>query len=196
MSLWAILYRILIGPLELFFETVFEIAARHVDNPAYAIIFLSLAMNFPVLPLYRRADAVQAEERDRENALAPWIKHIKKTFRGDERFMMLQAYYKENNYKPTDSLKGAISLLLEIPFFIAAYHFLSNLETIKGVSFGPIANLGVPDALLTMGPVTLNLLPILMTLINVISAAIYLKGFPLKSKVQMYGIAGVFLVFL
>ena len=121
MSIGSIIYRILIGPLELFFEVVFELADRHVSNPAYAIIMLSLAMNFLVLPLYRRADAVQAEERDRENALAPWIKHIKKTFKGDERFMMLQAYYRENNYKPTDTLKGSISLLLEIPFFIAAF---------------------------------------------------------------------------
>lgn len=196
MSLGEIIYRILIGPLELFFEEVFVIADRHVSNPAYAIIFLSLAMNFLVLPLYRRADAVQAEERDRENALAPWIKHIKKTFKGDERFMMLQAFYRENNYKPTDSLKGSISLLLEIPFFIAAYHFLSNLQTLRGVSFGPITDLGAPDALFSTGSVTLNILPILMTLINVISAAIYMKGFPLKSKIQMYGIAAVFLVFL
>lgn len=196
MSLGAILYKILIGPLELFFEVVFVIADRHVSNPAHAIIALSLAMNFLVLPLYRRADAVQAEERDRENALAPWIKHIKKTFKGDERFMMLQAFYKENNYKPTDSLKGSISLLLEIPFFIAAYHFLSNLQTLRGVSFGPITDLGAPDALISIGSVTLNFLPILMTLINVISAAIYMKGFPLKSKIQMYGIAAIFLVFL
>ena len=128
MSIGSIIYRILIGPLELFFEVVFELADRHVSNPAYAIIMLSLAMNFLVLPLYRRADAVQAEERDRENALAPWIKHIKKTFKGDERFMMLQAFYRENNYKPTDTLKGSISLLLEIPFFIAAYRFLSDTQ--------------------------------------------------------------------
>lgn len=196
MSLGAILYRIIIGPLELFFEVVFMIADRHVNNPAYAIIFLSIAMNFLVLPLYRRADAIQAEERDRENALAPWIKHIKKTFKGDERFMMLQAFYRENNYKPTDSLKGSVSLLLEIPFFIAAYHFLSHLQMLMGVSFGPITDLGAPDGLLTIGSVTLNLLPILMTLINVISAAIYMKGFPLKSKIQMYGVAAIFLVFL
>ena len=196
MSIGAILYRILIGPLELFFEVVFVIANRYVDNPAYAIVFLSLAMNFLVLPLYRRADAVQAEERDRENALAPWVNHIKKTFKGDERFMMLQAFYRENNYKPTDSLKGSVSLLLEIPFFIAAYHFLSNLQILQGVQFGPITDLGAPDALLTIGSVTLNVLPILMTLINVVSAAIYMKGFPLKSKIQMYGIAAIFLVFL
>ena len=196
MSIGEIIYKIFIGPLEMFFEVVFSIANRHVSNPAYAIIVLSLAMNFLVLPLYRRADALQAEERDRENALAPWIRHIKKTFKGDERFMMLQAYYRENNYKPTDSLKGSVSLFLEIPFFIAAYHFLSHLETLKGVAFGPIADLGAPDALINLGAVTINLLPILMTLINVISAAIYMKGFPLKSKIQMYGIAAIFLVFL
>ena len=196
MTFGEIIYKILIGPLELFFEVVFEIANRQVSNPAYAIIMLSLAMNILVLPLYRRADAVQAEERDRENALAPWIKHIKKTFKGDERFMMLQAYYRENDYKPTDSLKGSISLLLEIPFFIAAYHFLSNLQTLRGVGFGPISDLGAPDALINIGGMSVNVLPILMTLINVISAAIYMKGFPLKSKIQMYDIAAIFLVFL
>ena len=196
MTLGSLIYRILIGPLELFFEVVFVIADRHVSNPAYAIILLSLAMNFLVLPLYRRADAVQAAERDREQALSPWIKHIKRTFKGDERFMMLQTFYRQNNYKPTDSLKGSISLLLEIPFFIAAYHFLSNLEELRGISFGPIADLGSPDALISIGSAAINLLPILMTLINVISAAIYMKGFPLKSKIQMYGIAAIFLVFL
>ena len=59
MSIGSIIYRILIGPLELFFEVVFELADRHVSNPAYAIIMLSLAMNFLVLPLYSRADAVR-----------------------------------------------------------------------------------------------------------------------------------------
>ena len=38
---------------------------------------------------------------------------------------LLQTYYRQNNYKPTYVLKGATSLFLEIPFFIAAYAFLS-----------------------------------------------------------------------
>ena len=32
--------------------------------------------------------------------------------------------------------------------------------------------------------------------INVVSSAIYLKGFPLKTKIQLYGMALFFLVFL
>lgn len=196
MSILDIIYRILIGPLELFFEVVFVVANRLVENPAYAIIILSLAMNVLVLPLYRRADELQAQERDKEAELKPWVKHIKKTFKGNERFMMLQTFYRQNDYKPTDALKGSVSLLLEIPFFIAAYHFLSHLSVLQGVSFGPISDLGAPDGLIQWGGTTINFLPILMTLINVISAAIYMKGFPFRSKIQMYGIAVIFLVLL
>lgn len=196
MTIWTALYKLLIGPLELFFEVVFSMAYHVLNHPGLAIIFLSLAMNFLVLPLYRQADALQAEQRDKEMKLQPWITHIKKTFKGDERFMMLQTYYRQNHYKPTDALKGSVSLLLEIPFFIAAYRFLSGLQLLQGVSFGPIHDLGAPDGLLTVAGFSINVLPILMTLINVISAAIYMKGFPLKSKLQMYGMALIFLVFL
>jgi len=57
-------------------------------------------------------------------------------------------------------------------------------------------DLGAPDALLSIGGMSINLLPILMTLVNIVSSAIYLKGFPLKTKIQLYGMAIFFLVFL
>ena len=145
MSFWDILGTLLIKPLQLLFEVVFVMANRIVGDPGLAIIALSLAMNFLVLPLYRRADAMQEEEREMELRLHKGVAHIKKTFRGDERMMMLQTYYRQNNYKPTYVLKGATSLFLEIPFFIAAYAFLSNLALLHGVSFGPIRDLGAPD---------------------------------------------------
>ena len=153
-------------------------------------------MNFLVLPLYRRADAVQEATRDREKELAPGIQHIKKTFSGNERMMMLQTYYKQNHYSPLSAFSGSISLLLEIPFFLAAYQFLSNLALLDGASLGPIENLGAPDQLLTIGTLSINVLPVLMTLINFGSAAIYLRGFPLKTKIRTYAIAVVFLVLL
>ena len=91
--------------------------------------------------------------------MKPWTDHIKKTFKGDERFMMLQTFNRQNHYKQTDALKGSVSLLLEVPFFIAAYHFLSNLELLRGVPFGPIADLGAPDALMQLGGCRLTCCP-------------------------------------
>jgi len=180
----------------LLFEIIFQLANRFVDHPGLSIIFLSLIMNILVLPLYKRADAMQEEARDVDAKLHDGVAHIKKVFSGDEKMMMLQAYYRQNNYKPTSALNGSVSLLLEIPFFMAAYQFLSHLELLNGATLGPITDLGVPDGLLTVGGFTVNLLPVIMTLVNVISCALYLKGFPLKTKIQLYGMALFFLFFL
>lgn len=182
--------------MELLFEVIFTIANRIIGNEGLSIIFLSLAVNFLVLPLYKRADELQAEERDIQAKMASDIKHIKKKFKGDERFFMLQEYYRINHYKPIYALKSSVSLLLQIPFFIAAYNLLSGMQSLNGMSFGFIRDLGQEDTLFMIGSFPVNVLPILMTLINIISGVIYTKGHPLKAKIQVYGLAAVFLVLL
>lgn len=196
MTIFTILETLLIGPLKLIFENIFGIAYGIVMHQGLSIIFLSLVMNILVLPLYRRADVMQEEVRNKEAKIHDGVEHIKKTFSGDERMMILQTYYRQNDYKPTDILNGSISLFMQIPFFMAAYQFLSNLNTLHGASLGPIKDLGAPDGLLVIGGVAINLLPILMTLINMVSCILYTKGFPLKTKIQLYGMALFFLVFL
>ena len=196
MSVGTILYSLLISPLRLLFEIVFSFANKLTHQPGLSIIVLSLAINLLVLPLYRRSDAMQEEERRMQAKLQRGVAHIKKVFRGDERMLMLQTYYRQNHYKPTYVLRGATSLLLEIPFFMAAYSFLSDLAILSGVSFGPIADLSRPDALLTLFGMQVNLLPIVMTLVNCVSTAIFTKDYPAKTKVQLYGMAAFFLVFL
>ena len=196
MTLLSALDRLIFGPLELLFEVIFTVAYHNTALAGISILLLSVAINFLLLPLYRRADAIQEEERVQSQEMKPTIDHIRKTFQGDERFMILQTCYRQNNYKPYFALKGILPLMLEIPFFIAAYRFLSGLSILSGASFGPIRDLSRPDALLAFGGVTVNLLPVLMTAINIISGMIYTRGMPLRSKIQLYGMAGVFLVLL
>lgn len=196
MSITYILETLLIGPLKLVFEIIFSIAYDSIGHPGLAIAVLSLAMNILVLPLYRQADAMQEKARRVEEKLHDGVAHIKKTFSGDERMMILQVYYRQNHYSPLSALNGSVSLLLEIPFFIAAYQFLSHLGLLQGVSFGPIGDLSKPDGLIAIGGLRVNFLPILMTAVNVVSSAIYLKGFPTKTKIQLYAMAAFFLVFL
>ena len=196
MSILSFLYNLILGSLVLLFDAVYAIMYRMTSNEGLAIVALSLAINLLILPLYRQADAMQEAERLRLEKLKPGVDHIKKVFKGDERFMMLQTYYRQNNYKPYYALSGSVSLLLEIPFFIAAYGFLSELDILKGASFGPIADLGLPDGLIHIAGHSVNLLPILMTAVNIVSGYIYTKEMPLKSKIQLYGMALIFLVFL
>ena len=68
MSFFTILYTLIIYPIELLFENIFMIANRIIGNTGLAIIFLSLAVNFLVLPLYQRADEHTAKDGIRHKA--------------------------------------------------------------------------------------------------------------------------------
>lgn len=196
MTIGDILYTLLIGPLETLFELIYVVAFKVLKNQGLSIVVLSLVMNTLLLPMYRRTDEIQAEANETEKRMKPWVTRIRNTFQGDERFMMLQTYYRQQHYKPTDALKGLTPLMLEIPFFMAAYHFLSNLSVLQHAAFGPIRDLGAPDGLLVIGSLSINLLPILMTVVNLISSAIYTRDASGKTKLQLYLMAGLFLLLL
>ncbi len=190
------LYRLVISPIEYVIEVVFTIMNSFFGHEGFAIIAVSMTISTLVLPLYLRADAIQEAEQKKQKEMERWITHIKKTFTGDERYMMTNAYYAEMHYKPLYALKGLIPLLLQIPFFIAAYHFLSNLKCLQGTSFWLITDLGAEDGMLKIGGLAINVLPVLMTCINLISSVIYTKDATLKQKIQPVVLALVFLVLL
>ena len=190
------IYNILIKPIELAVELIFSTAYRLTHNCGISILFVSLLINILVYPLYQRSDEIQEAAHQKQLQMQPWIDKIKKTFKGDEQFFMLSAYYREQHYKPIHVLKSSVSLGLQIPFFIAAYNYLSGLELLSGAGFLLIKDLGAPDNAFAIGGFALNLLPILMTAINIISSEIYTKGYPLKEKLKLNAMAVIFLVLL
>ena len=191
-----ILYDFVVTPLVYIVELSFSILYRVLNNPGLALIGVSLVVNFLCLPLYRMADRAQEAERDKQKSMEKWVNHIKEHFKGDEQYMMLTTYYRQQNYKPISALNGSVSLLLQIPIFMAAYNYLSNLAMLKGESFLFLSNLGAPDQMFTIGGFAVNVMPIAMTLLNCISTFIYTRDLALRDKLQAYGLALVFLVLL
>lgn len=190
------IYDLIIEPIVFVLEIVFLLANRVLSNAGLSIICVSFAVTILTMPLYKRAEEIQDTERKTKARLDRWVTHINKTFKGDERIMLLNTYYRQQNYKPIYSMRSSLSLLLQVPFFIAAYRYISELSLLNGTSFALIQDLGSPDHLLKIGAYSVNILPILMTIINCISGMIYSKGFPAKEKLQLYGIAVVFLILL
>jgi YidC/Oxa1 family membrane protein insertase len=191
-----VLYTLFIFPIEQILELCFVFVLRVIKDPALSVLGISFAVSTLTLPLYLMGERHQRSERDIQKQMKPEVDNIKAVFSGDERFMRLAVYYRQNGYHPLYSLRSSIPLLIQIPFFIAAYHFLSNMEMINGVSFGPIADLIKPDSLLIIKNTSINILPIVMTLINLISAMLYVKGFSARDKIQLYGMAALFLILL
>jgi hypothetical protein len=158
------------------------------------------------LPLYFEAENWQQAERNIREKLSDKAAKIKAVFKGDERYMILSAFYRQNHYHPVYSLRSSIGLFLQIPFFIAAYSYLSKLDTLAGTPFLGIANLGAPDSLFKIAGrngviFSVNILPILMTIFNFAASIIYLKNINTslssnKEKIQLFGVAIIFLVLL
>lgn len=113
-------YLIIIYSIEIFIESVFSIYMKIFDNLGISIFFVRFLVQALVLPLFKRADAIQESDRRKQSEMSGWITHIKKTFNGDERFMMLSEFYRQQDYEPYMPLRGTLPLLLQVPFFIAA----------------------------------------------------------------------------
>jgi len=188
-----VLYILIIYPITTLIELVFTFSQKVFKEPAISILAISVVVNLLCLPLYDVAEKWQSIERETVKKLKPKIDKIKAVFSGDERFMLLQIFYRQNNYHPSYALRSTFGLLIQIPFFIAAYSWLTGLEALKGASFLFIPDLGAPDRLLPWG---INFLPVLMTATNLIAGALYSRDFPIKEKIQIYGMAAIFLVLL
>ena len=196
MSFSSILYTIILYPLVQIIEIAFMLFDQLFDNTGIAIIGVSFTVTLLCLPLYIVAEHWQQVQRDTENKLKPGIDRIKAVFKGDEQYMILNTFYKQNHYHPMMALRSSFGLLIQVPFFMAAYNCLSSLPALQGQSFLFIKDMAKPDALFSIGSFDINILPIAMTVINIIAGAIYTKGFAFKDKAQIYGMALLFLVIL
>ena len=190
------LYTLIIYPIRQIIELCYYIIQWIIENQGIAIIGISVSVSVLTLPLYLIADKIQHKEREVQNKLKPKIDRIKAVFKGDESYMLLSVLYRQNGYHPIYALRNSLGFLIQIPFFIAAYSFLADLDSLKGTPFLFIQNLAEPDRLLSMGSFSFNLLPLLMTAINCISSLVYTKDFSTREKVQLYVIAFLFLILL
>ena len=185
-------YKIFIFPIEWIMKVILDSLYSITDSYGLSIIFLSILINILILPFYYIAENLALKHKKKLLTFKPRADLIKKVFRGQERHFYLKTLYKVNNYHPSSSLKGSLGLLLQVPFFIAAFHFLGNYESFNNNSFLIIDDLGRSDGLFF----GINLLPILMTTISLFSGYIYSRNKMNSGKVQLYILSVFFLVFL
>ncbi len=119
-----------------------------------------------------------------------------KLFKEQERFAMISTMQRQAGYTPLLTFRSSIGNSLRIPIFFAAYHFLSNFAPLSGVSFLGLTDLSKPDAMISLGNWSINVMPILMTVLNLFSALVYTHDLSRRDKIQLYGMAAVVLVLL
>ena len=139
------LYTLFIAPLEYWMHKVLVWGQGFTQDWGLAIIVMSLVVNVVILPIYIKAESWQEAEQKIRLGFAAKEAMIRRAFRGQERFAMLTAMRRQAGYTTFISMRSSVGFFLQIPFFFAAYHFLSHFEPIVGVPFLGLSDLGRPD---------------------------------------------------
>ena len=151
------LRRLFTGPVELLMEVFFTAAKRVIPETGLIISLISAVMSFLVILICHWA----ADSQLRHYALSD-----------------------KNNRGKTSFLRHIpLFLIPEILYFTAGFLFFNNLVVLYGVPFLFISDLGVPDGMIRIEGLSLNLLPILVIVIHVISNRIRTRDFPLVWKI-------------
>ena len=190
------IYTLFIAPLEYWMHAALAWAHARTGSWGESIIVMSLLVNFAILPIYMTAERWQEEERALRKGFEEKERMIKRVFSGQERFAMISTMHRQAGYSPFLALRSSVGFFLQIPFFFAAYHFLSHFAPLSGVSFLGLPDLARADGLIRLGSLSINVMPFVMTAINLASALVYTKNLTRKDKNQLYAMAAVFLVLL
>ena len=187
-------YAIFVFPLRYLMNFVLSSVTGWTGDVGAAILVLSLIVNTVLLPLYYLAEKWQNKERSIQRVMAPRLAAIKKNHRGEDQYNRMRALYKEYHYHPVQGLRTSFGFLIQVPFFIAAYTLLSHNPLLENASFLFLRNLSEPDALIPFGAVSLNLMPLLMTVLNLFSSLIYARKLSLGERGKLILVAVLFLV--
>lgn len=176
-----------------------------VPNPGIAIILLSLAVKIILSPLTWVADRWQRDVNRIQSRIQPRIADIRSRHRGEEAHRLTLQVYRDEGVHPLFTLKSLAGFAIQVPIFIAAFDMLADDFALAGAQFLWIEDLAAPDRLLALPFAVpffgahLNLLPIVMTAVTLLSA-ISLRDETLtppllkKQQRQLYLMAGFFLL--
>ncbi len=182
----------IMSPFIFVIEQILLFSYELTANYGWSIILLSFAISLLLLPVFIYIEKSKKKDDVVKKKMQPLIDEIKRVYKGQERYYYIKTINRQYNYSSFKALIPILSLLLQIPFFIAAYQFLEHYEPLKEVSFWFINDLSQPDALFGV----VNFLPILMTIVNLITVYFYTINGDGSERKQMLILAGVFLVLL
>ena len=165
-------------------------------NPLLSLSLLSLTVFLVMIPLYKIADYLTLKDKEKKKVMQADLDTLVNLKNNYEKHFYIKEIYKRNNYHPIQSLTSLLGLLIQIPFFIAAYVMLKHFEGFNGTSTFIFKDLSHPDGLFKMEGKLINIMPFIMTIINLISAIIYNIGEKKKDKFNLIIFPLLFLILL
>jgi len=148
----------------------------------WCIMLLCVAIKIALIPVTRFVRLQQRRVGEVQSALQQPLEKIKANYDGQEAHERIMAAHKDLGVSPFYTLKPMLGMFIQVPILVAVFNMLGELPVLPGQAFWWISDLAYPDAVLQAADVSkaiplfggsLNLLPVLMTVITVVSAILY-----------------------
>jgi hypothetical protein len=160
-------------------------------NPICAVFIISFVVNFISYPIFAKIEQMIKADNEKYQKLLPKVNSIKRNFQGYERRMLLSTYFRQNDYHPLLAhFKQSLTIFLQVPIFIASYIVIRENGLFQNQILDQINNS------INLFNIPIKVLPILMTIINVMSVRVYMKNKSLSSKIYANSLSIIFLVLL
>ncbi len=180
---WPAAFNWFMKPMEIGLFKLAHIIASLVKNWGITIILLALIIKLILSPLSIQA----AISIKKSNLLQPKLKKLQEKYRDDPNILnqKVAELYRQEKVNP---LGGCLPLLLQFPVFFVLYRVLSTSVELKGANFLWIKDLTMPDTLFHVSlpfiAFNFNLLPILMTIVQIFQMRIQSLRNPAAQKEQ------------
>lgn len=147
-----------------------------------SIILLCVLIKIALVPVSIFVAKQQRRVGKIQSALEQPLREIKANYDGQEAHERIMAAHKELGVSPFYTLRPMLGMFIQVPILVAVFNMLGELPQLSQQIFLWISDLAYPDAIthipgsgsgVPLFGTTLNLLPILMTVVTIASAIIY-----------------------
>ena len=186
----------LLAPFKWIVELLFNWSFALFHDPGWAVVGMSVLLSLLLTPLYVWIERRKIADKAKNAPMQAEIDKIDAVYSGRERFYYTREIRRRYRYSPWTAMIPTLGLLVQIPFLLAAYHYLSGLALFDGAAFWYVKDLSKPDTIATFAGLPINLLAIVMTAINIVSVWRYAESGRPKERIQYMAVAAVFLFLL
>ena len=180
------LLEFVLSPLIWFMGYLLDLYSDLSGSVGIAIFLLAATLSLLTQPIRVFAGRIETRIANKIARVDALKDKISPEYKGEQRFNEIENIYKEEKYHPIQSVLLSSSILVVLPLLISAFFLFTSKNELLDTGFLFISNLSESDKLLF----GINLLPFLMTLLNIIDANFRFRS-DRKAKHRFYFIAAV-----
>ncbi|MGL5255171.1 MAG: membrane protein insertase YidC [Brevinema sp.] len=157
-------FNLIMKPIENGTHWIIQQLFRFIDNAGLILIIIALLVKLVLLPLSIKAAISMKKMR----LLQPKINKLQEKYGNDQALLQQKTMelYKQEKANP---LGGCLPLLLQMPIFFILFRILNRSVELRGAEFLWVKDLTQPDSLFMIGSFSFNLLPIIMSALQVLT---------------------------